>query len=83
MGRRGRGAGAAEPGRAARRSPGRLVVCSDGLWNYLPTAANLAAEMSGGPPLTVAAELTAVALRRGGGDNITVVVLPYPFEEVR
>jgi serine/threonine protein phosphatase PrpC len=62
-------------------SPGRLVVCSDGLWNYLPTAADLSAEMSGGPPLTVAADLTAVALRRGGRDNITVVVLPYPFEE--
>ncbi|MFC0436586.1 protein phosphatase 2C domain-containing protein [Kutzneria buriramensis] len=61
--------------------PGRLVVCSDGLWNYLPTAEELAAEVSGGPPLTVAAELTAVALRRGGHDNITVVVLPYPFEE--
>ena len=64
-------------------SPGRLVVCSDGLWNYLPTAENLAAEMSGGPPLTVAADLTAVALRGGGRDNITVVVLPYPFEEPR
>jgi serine/threonine protein phosphatase PrpC len=62
-------------------TPGRLVVCSDGLWNYLPTAAAIAAEMSGEPPLTVAAELTAVALRRGGRDNITVVVIPYPFEE--
>jgi serine/threonine protein phosphatase PrpC len=62
-------------------SPGRLVVCSDGLWNYLPTAPELAAEMSDGPPLAVAAELTAVALRRGGRDNVTVVVLPYPFEE--
>ena len=61
--------------------PGRLVVCSDGLWNYLPTAENLAVEVSGGSPLTVATELTAVALRRGGHDNITVVVLPYPFEE--
>ncbi|MFI9383372.1 protein phosphatase 2C domain-containing protein [Kutzneria sp. NPDC052558] len=62
-------------------TPGRLVVCSDGLWNYLPRAENLADEMSDGEPLAVAADLTAVALRRGGRDNITVVVLPYPFEE--
>jgi serine/threonine protein phosphatase PrpC len=62
-------------------SPGRLVVCSDGLWNYLPAAGNLAAEMTDGPLPAVAADLTAVALSRGGHDNITVVVLPYPFEE--
>jgi len=60
--------------------PGLLVVCSDGLWNYVPAAGDLAALVPAGPPLTVAAGLTAVALEAGGGDNITVVVLPYPFD---
>jgi len=62
--------------------PGRLVVCSDGLWNYLPTAEKLAEATSDAQPAIIAAELTALALERGGRDNITVVVMPYPFEEV-
>jgi serine/threonine protein phosphatase PrpC len=57
---------------------GTLVVCSDGLWNYLPTAELIAASASGSPA-QAAAELTAAALELGGGDNITVVVMPYPF----
>ena len=51
------------------------------LKGLIPTAENLAVEVADASPLTVATELTAVALRRGGHDNITVVVLPYPFEE--
>lgn len=60
--------------------PGVLLICSDGLWNYLPDAADLAAvtlpavEKDG--PLAAAAALTALALDAGGRDNITVVVIP-------
>jgi PPM family protein phosphatase len=59
--------------------PGRLVVCSDGLWNYLPEAETLAAKTTDSPPLKLSAELTTVALELGGHDNITVVVVPFPF----
>ncbi|WP_243727427.1 PP2C family serine/threonine-protein phosphatase [Actinocrispum wychmicini] len=59
--------------------PGRLVVCSDGLWNYLSEADELAAKTSDAPPLKLAAELTSVALELGGHDNITTVVVPFPF----
>jgi PPM family protein phosphatase len=59
--------------------PGRLVICSDGLWNYLPEAETLAARVSDTPPLKLAADLTAIALELGGHDNITVVVVPFPL----
>ncbi|NKQ52740.1 serine/threonine protein phosphatase [Amycolatopsis sp. K13G38] len=70
------------PGIAVLSSPGPglLLVCSDGLWNYVPAAVDLAGLVAAEPPLAVAAKLTAVALEAGGGDNITVVVLPYPFD---
>jgi serine/threonine protein phosphatase PrpC len=61
--------------------PGTLVLCSDGLWNYLPTAEDIAARLSVASPPAVAAGLTAAALELGGGDNITVVVVPYPFDQ--
>lgn len=60
-------------------SPGRLVVCSDGLWNYMPEAEDLAARVSDVPPLKLAADLTSIALELGGHDNITVVVVPFPL----
>nr|WP_198961218.1 protein phosphatase 2C domain-containing protein [Pseudonocardia sp. MH-G8] len=60
--------------------PGALLLCSDGLWNYLPDAADLAAlalpVLDAEGPLAAAAALTAVALEAGGRDNITVVVVP-------
>jgi serine/threonine protein phosphatase PrpC len=65
--------------RVRPEGPGRLVICSDGLWNYLPEAETLAAKMSDAPPLKLSAELTTVALDLGGHDNITVVVVPFPF----
>lgn len=60
--------------------PGLLLLCSDGLWNYLPDAAALAsAAYAAGPdPRDVAAELTQYALDCGGRDNITVVLVPVP-----
>ncbi len=60
--------------------PGVVLVCSDGLWNYLPGAAELAAvalPKAVDSPFDAAAELTALAIDRGGHDNVTVVVVPF------
>jgi serine/threonine protein phosphatase PrpC len=58
---------------------GRIVVCSDGLWNYASTAEQLAARLDGLPadadPLRVARQLTDFARASGGHDNITVVIV--------
>jgi serine/threonine protein phosphatase PrpC len=62
--------------------PGVLLLCSDGLWNYLPDAAELAAALPpaelGASPVLIARHLTELALDAGGRDNITVVVIPVP-----
>jgi serine/threonine protein phosphatase PrpC len=59
-------------------APGRLLVCSDGLWNYAPTAGELLelvdAQSAGATPLELARALTDFALLAGGHDNITVVI---------
>jgi serine/threonine protein phosphatase PrpC len=63
--------------------PGLVVVCSDGLWNYLPAVEDLAAAVIDGDehdtglsrPLAVARHLVAVALDAGGADNVTVAVV--------
>ncbi|GAB3806857.1 PP2C family protein-serine/threonine phosphatase [Micromonospora zhanjiangensis] len=70
--------------------PGLVLVCSDGLHHYLPSAADLADAVTGlsaglpgarggpaGRPLDLARGLTALAVRAGGHDNIAVAVLPY------
>lgn len=57
---------------------GRLVVCTDGLWNYFEEPDALAGLAAGAPdpsPLTVARTMVSGALGRGGGDNITVAVI--------
>lgn len=60
--------------------PGVVLLCSDGLWNYLPEADDLAAKVPGdAPPLRLAADLTQLALELGGHDNVTVVVVPFPM----
>ena len=56
--------------------PGWLLLCSDGLWNYAPTPATLAAAASEGlrtdaPDLC--ARLIDFARHAGGHDNITVL----------
>lgn len=56
--------------------PGSLLLCSDGLWNYLPDPADIARFCVGTDPATAARELTDFALRAGGIDNITVAVMP-------
>ena len=61
--------------------PGVLLLCSDGLWNYRPGAAELAELAMPGAltdPLGTAAALVSFAIEAGGMDNITVVVAPYP-----
>ena len=59
--------------------PSCLVLCSDGLWNYLPDAASLAALVRGQPAeadaLARARALVEFARDRGGHDNITAAVL--------
>jgi serine/threonine protein phosphatase PrpC len=56
--------------------PGAVVLCSDGLWNYLPAAADIARFCSGTDAKSAARALTEYALNAGGQDNITVVIIP-------
>jgi len=75
-----------EPHTASFRPPGRgsLLLCTDGLWNYLPEAdglarlvrPKLAGDLAGG-----AADLLAFALEAGGHDNITIVLVTVPAAE--
>jgi serine/threonine protein phosphatase PrpC len=58
---------------------GLVLVCSDGLWNYLPLEADLAeavGTIGAEPTLDLARRLTALASERGGHDNITVAIAP-------
>ncbi|GAB3744992.1 PP2C family protein-serine/threonine phosphatase [Nocardiopsis nanhaiensis] len=63
--------------------PGQIVLCSDGLWNYYPEADDLADAVPdrGAAPLEAARTYVSLALRAGGKDNITVVVIPVPTEQ--
>ena len=58
--------------------PGFVVLCSDGLWNYLPSAGRLGELLLELPedaePVTMARSLTSFARDAGGRDNITVAV---------
>ncbi len=71
----------AEPGWRPRRvafhpaGRGRLVLCSDGLWNYAPSAADVASIAPQGPPSSTALSLVEWANGQGGHDNVTVVVI--------
>lgn len=62
-------------------SPGWLLVCSDGLWNYCSEAADLAdlvaaraGSVTGDDPLALAEALVAWANEQGGHDNITAAL---------
>jgi PPM family protein phosphatase len=59
--------------------PGRLVLCTDGLWNYAPSADELGrlidALPDGAAPAAVARALADTANDRGGHDNITVAIV--------
>jgi serine/threonine protein phosphatase PrpC len=56
----------------------RLVLCSDGLWNYAAGAAEIAALVGQTAPdasaAAIAQSLVAYALTRGGQDNVTAAV---------
>lgn len=81
------GAGSGEPEPRVRSSrpavPGSLLLCTDGLWRYLPTAdalrarlARTAASAAGDTPLDGARALVRHALDSGGHDNVTALLLP-------
>jgi serine/threonine protein phosphatase PrpC len=55
---------------------GVLVLCSDGLHNYLPEAADIAKFCNAAEPTESARGLVDHALHAGGHDNITVIVIP-------
>lgn len=56
---------------------GWLLLCSDGLWNYLPDGADIARfQAAGADPVSAARALTDHALACGGHDNITVAIIP-------
>jgi serine/threonine protein phosphatase PrpC len=68
--------------RVTRFSPkdsGWVVVCSDGLWNYVERAEELATLLLRAEPhessIALAQKLTRTALDAGGHDNVTVAVL--------
>ncbi|MEU9198740.1 PP2C family serine/threonine-protein phosphatase [Streptomyces sp. NPDC048332] len=60
--------------------PGLVVVCTDGLWNYAESAAEMAAavpEDAYERPLHGAQVLVGHALDGGGHDNVTVALVPF------
>jgi serine/threonine protein phosphatase PrpC len=59
---------------------GALLICSDGLWNYMAEGADLAGlalPKALTDPLDAAADMVKFAIDAGGADNITVVLIPY------
>jgi len=63
-----------------RPQPGaRIVVCSDGLWRYLPRITDLVSAVADGgkraAALRLSRSLTSYAIAAGGHDNVTVGVL--------
>ncbi|MFD4432700.1 PP2C family protein-serine/threonine phosphatase, partial [Nocardia sp. NPDC058497] len=64
--------------RMVATEPGTLLLCSDGLWNYLPDAVALAGFTVETSPQAAARALADFALNSGGSDNITVALAPVP-----
>lgn len=63
---------------------GLVVVCTDGLWNYAESAAEMAAAVPADAhqrPLHGAQVLVGHALDGGGHDNVTVALLPFAVEQ--
>jgi serine/threonine protein phosphatase PrpC len=60
---------------------GRLLLCSDGLWNYTVEAGELTAAASGDDMslIATARRLVQFANEQGGHDNITVVLVELPL----
>jgi serine/threonine protein phosphatase PrpC len=62
-------------------SPGRLLLCSDGLWNYTLEESHLAVLVKEGGAedlLALARRLVQFANDAGGADNITAVLVELP-----
>jgi serine/threonine protein phosphatase PrpC len=59
--------------------PGRVVLCSDGMWQYASSATDLDELVRmlapSAAPSTLAGDLVAVACALGGSDNVTVAVI--------
>ncbi|MGH3862372.1 PP2C family protein-serine/threonine phosphatase [Actinokineospora sp.] len=55
--------------------PGHLLLCTDGLWRYLPTAESLRARLQA-DGLESARSLVGHALDAGGHDNVTALLMP-------
>ncbi|MBA3542023.1 MAG: serine/threonine-protein phosphatase, partial [Deltaproteobacteria bacterium] len=58
----------------------RLLLCSDGLYGYASQEAMQYILGSGDAPEHVARDLIELALRGGGGDNVSTIVLEAPQE---
>jgi serine/threonine protein phosphatase PrpC len=60
-------------------APGRLLLCTDGLWNYVSSELELAELIAALPATATALELARAladtAVSRGGEDNVTVAVV--------
>jgi PPM family protein phosphatase len=73
-----------EPSFATHRvtQPGRLMVCSDGLWNYAPPPTALQDLVTRSPTnrdtIEILQHCLDFALSCGGQDNITIAVLNIP-----
>lgn len=67
----------------APASGGRLLLCTDGLWNYAETSAEMARQVaeSPGPPIVSARALTTFANNAGGRDNITIAIADFSAEK--
>ena len=63
--------------------PGRLLLVSDGLWNYTIEPSTLVAAIGDEPlgRLALARRLVTFANEAGGSDNITVVVVDLPMKD--
>jgi PPM family protein phosphatase len=57
-------------------APGRVLVCSDGLYRYVPEPHELARVTHAGAAIEAASALVSFAVTSGGHDNVTVAVLP-------
>lgn len=55
---------------------GLLLLCTDGLWNYLPEAADIASVRADAEGIDAATVLVDHALQAGGHDNVTVILIP-------
>jgi serine/threonine protein phosphatase PrpC len=56
--------------------PGRLLLCTDGLWRHLPGVDELRTAAGRGSALDGARALVSHALSSGGHDNVTAVLIP-------